>query len=236
MQIGGSDQWGNILSGVDLIRRRSGAAVHGLCWPLLTAPDGTKLGKTAGARVWLSPERTSPYRFFQHWMQTDDRQVHELLAKFTLLAMDEVDAVAAVHAAAPERREGQRRLAREVTTLVHGPAQAGAAEAASEVLFGGEVLGADATTLAAVAAEVPTSTVAGGRFADGVAVVDLLVLTGVCASKSDARRNLTQKGVRINGNVVTADAVVAASDLLHGRFVLLRRGKANYHMVIVDPG
>ena len=125
LQIGGSDQWGNILSGVDLIRRSRGAAVHALAWPLLTAPDGTKLGKTTGARTWLDPARTSPYQFFQHWMQTDDRQVAQMLAQFTLLPMEEVAAAVEAHEQAPERRSAQRLLAREVTTLVHGASRGG---------------------------------------------------------------------------------------------------------------
>ena len=157
LQIGGSDQWGNILSGIDLIRRVDGAAVHGLSWPLLTAPDGTKLGKTTGARIWLDPARTSPYQFFQHWMQTDDRQVGQFLAKFTLLPRAEVEAVTAAHLEHPERRDGQRRLADEVTGLVHGEAAATAAADATTVLFGGSPLDAPVEALEVVAAEVPTA-------------------------------------------------------------------------------
>lgn len=235
LQIGGSDQWGNILSGVDLIRRTLGVAAHGLCWPLLTAPDGTKLGKTTGARVWLSAARTSPYRFFQHWMHTDDRQVGEFLAKFTLLTIDDVEAIAAEHAAAPQRREGQRRLAREVTALVHGPAEAAAAEAASAVLFGGSPLAADAATLAAVAAEVPTLVVDRDRLVAGVDLLDLLVEAGACASKGEARRLADQNGLRVNGEPADSARRIDGSDLLHGRFVLLRRGKDRYHVVVASP-
>ena len=231
LQIGGSDQWGNILSGVDLIRRRSGAAVHALCWPLLTAPDGTKLGKTTGARVWLAADRTSPYQFFQHWMQTDDRQVGELLAKFTLLPLDEIAEVVAAHGEAPGRRTAQRRLAVEVTTLVHGEEAAVAAEAASAVLFGGSPADADAPTLAMVAAEVPHLVVDRRRLVDGLDVVDLLVEGGLVTSKSEARRNLAQNGVRLNGEVVTEGRRAVEDDLLHGRFALLRRGKDAYLVV-----
>ena len=134
LQIGGSDQWGNMLGGVDLIRRVNGRPAWALGWPLLTAPDGTKLGKTTGARIWLDPDKTSPYQFFQHWMQTDDRQVHQFLAQFTLLPMAEIEAVVTAHLAEPGRREGQRRLAREATSLVHGHAKAAAAEEASAIL------------------------------------------------------------------------------------------------------
>lgn len=232
LQVGGSDQWGNILSGVDLIRRSTGHAVHALCWPLLTAPDGTKLGKTTGARVWLSAERTSPYRFFQHWVHTDDRQVRELLAKFTLLAMEEVEAIVADHEAAPERRLAQRRLAREATTIVHGRAAAELAESVSDVLFGGWA--ADPSTLEAVAAEVPHGAVGRERFAEGIDVADLLVESGASTSKSEARRLISQRGVRLNDEVVDEGRRAVESDLIGGRFVLLRRGKSNYSAVFAE--
>lgn len=229
LQIGGSDQWGNILTGVDLIRRTSGATVHALCWPLLLAPDGSKLGKTTGARTWLSAERTSPYRFFQHWMHTDDRQVEEFLAKFTLLEMEEVRAIAAEHRAAPERRAGQRRLAREVTAIVHGPAAAEAASAASEVLFGGAVDSGE--VLATVANEVPTTTLARQRFDEGVELVDLLVEVGLAASKGAARRLVAQGGAYVNNVRHGGGQRLSSSDLVDGRWLLLRQGKATYHLV-----
>ncbi|HEX2179466.1 MAG TPA: tyrosine--tRNA ligase, partial [Actinomycetota bacterium] len=235
LQVGGSDQWGNILAGVDLIRRTRGSSVHGLSWPLLTAPDGTKLGKTTGARVWLDPAKTSPYRFFQHWMGVDDRQVGEFLAKFTLMPLEAVREAAAAHDEAPERREGQRRLAREVTALVHGAAAAAAAEAASAVLFGSPLDGVDADTLDVLASEVPTSEVDRARLDAGVDLVELLAEAGVAASRSEARRLLDQGGVSVNNVRVGAGATVGADDLLHGRFVLLRRGKDRHHLV-VSPG
>ena len=139
LQIGGSDQWGNILAGVDLIRRTRQRSVHALSWPLITAADGTKLGKTTGARIWLDPARTSAYQFFQHWMQVEDAQVGEFLAKFTFLPMAEVEALVEAHAEAPERREAQRRLALEVTTVVHGSRACRGAQEASAVLFGGSI-------------------------------------------------------------------------------------------------
>jgi tyrosyl-tRNA synthetase len=237
LQIGGSDQWGNILSGVDLIRRTGSEAVHALCWPLLLGPDGAKLGKSTGGRIWLSPERTSPYQFFQHWMATDDRQVREFLAKFTLLPLDEVDAVAAEHDAAPHQRVGQRRIAREVTTIVHGAAEATAAEAASAVLFGGSPLEADAATLAAVAAEVPSHAVEAARLVgEGLGIVDVLAESGLASSKGEARRLLSQKGVRVNGEVVDEARTVGDSDLLHGRFVLVRKGKDSYLVLDAASG
>ncbi|HEX6424814.1 MAG TPA: tyrosine--tRNA ligase [Acidimicrobiales bacterium] len=233
LQIGGSDQWGNIVAGIDLVRRVRGATAHGLSWPLLTAPDGSKLGKTAGARVWLDPARTSPYQFFQHWMQTDDRQVREYLAKFTLLPLAEVDEVAAEHATRPERRLGQRRLAEEVTRLVHGERPTVAAGEASAVLFGGSPLATGADALAVVAAEVPTAPLPStGELADGADLVPLLVEAGLATSKSDARRALDQGAVSVNGRRAAAGTTVGAADVLHGRYVLLRKGKRNYALLV----
>jgi tyrosyl-tRNA synthetase len=234
LQIGGSDQWGNILSGVDLVRRVAGTAVHGLSWPLLTAPDGTKLGKTMGARVWLNPARTSPYQFFQHFMHTDDRQVGEYLAKFTLLPLAEVEAVTAAHAEAPEGRSGQRRLAGEVARLVHGAEAAEAAAEASDLLFGGgSPREAGPAALAVVAAEVPTAPLPpSAELAEGVDLVPLLAEAGLASSKSDARRALEQGAVSVNGERVGPGAVVDAGAVLHGRYVVLRKGKRTYALLV----
>jgi tyrosyl-tRNA synthetase len=237
LQIGGSDQWGNILSGVDLIRRAEGKTVHALSWPLITAPDGSKLGKTTGARIWLDPARTSPYQFFQHWMQTDDRQVREYLAKFTLLDLDEVEAVAASHLEHPERRSGQRRLAEEVTRLVHGPEATAAAAEATDVLFGGSPLTAGPEALAVVAAEVPTAPLPPAKdLATGVEIEPLLVESTLASSKGDARRALEQGAVSVNGDRVGPGATVDAGAVLHGRYVLLRKGKRNYAVLVADGG
>jgi tyrosyl-tRNA synthetase len=235
LQIGGSDQWGNIVSGIDLVRRVRGHAVHGLSWPLMTAPDGTKLGKTTGARVWLDAARTSPYRFYQYWMQTDDRQVGEYLAKFTLLELSDVDDLAAEHAKAPERRRGQRVLAGEVTALVHGAVAARAAEQASEILFGGSPLEADGDALAAVAAEVPTAPLGSDEdLATGVELVPLLVDAGLARSRGDARRSLEQGAVSVNGERVEPGRLIGKGDVLHGRYVVLRKGKKSYAVLVRD--
>ncbi|MGH9275088.1 MAG: tyrosine--tRNA ligase [Acidimicrobiales bacterium] len=229
LQIGGSDQWGNILSGVDLIRRRHGATAHGLCWPLLTASDGAKLGKTTGARVWLDPALTSPYAFFQHWMATDDVELRRMLAQFTLLPMSEVDALVEAHADAPARRVGQRALARAVTTLVHGPEAALNAEQAAAVLFGGDPREASAGALAAVAAEVPSARLEPGEsLAEGVDLVAVLQRAGLATSHGDARRQLDQRGISVNGEKVDPDRRLVSDDLLHGRWVLLRKGKRDW--------
>ncbi|HLT17496.1 MAG TPA: tyrosine--tRNA ligase [Acidimicrobiales bacterium] len=229
LQIGGSDQWGNILSGVDLIRRRAGAVVHGLCWPLLTGADGTKLGKSAGARVWLDPDLTSPYAFHQHWMSTDDADLRRMLAQFTLLPVAEIDELVAAHLEAPHRREGQRVLAREVTTLVHGPEAAQAAEDAARVLFGGDPREATAEALAAVAREVPTTGLAPGEDLDaGVDVVPVLQRTGLVRSASEGRRQLQQGAISVNDERVGPGAVLRSEQLLHGRWILLRRGRRSW--------
>lgn len=228
LQVGGSDQWGNITAGIDLVRRRDGNTVHGLTAPLVTRADGSKFGKSEGGNVWLDPSRTSPYRFFQYWMNVDDRDVEPFLLQLSLVPTDEARAVAATHAEAPERREGQRRLAREMTALVHGSGQAVAAEAASAVLFGGQVDGIDADALAVVAGELGTTPVAAERLAAGVDLVDALVESGLVSSKGEARRALEQGGASVNGQKVAPDASVGREDLLFGRWVLLRRGKRSY--------
>ncbi|MGK2949687.1 MAG: tyrosine--tRNA ligase [Acidimicrobiales bacterium] len=229
LQLGGSDQWGNILSGVDLIRRQSGATVHGLCWPLLTGADGSKIGKTTGARVWLDPERTSPYAFHQHFMQTDDADLPRMLAQFTLLPMDEVDALVASHGEAPGQRHGQRTLAAAVTDLVHGVDARTTAEQAAIVLFGGDPRSASPAALAVVAGEVPSAQLeATERLADGVDLVPVLVRTGLATSLGDARRQLEQAGISVNGEKVGADRRLSSADLLAGRWVLLRKGKRGW--------
>ena len=231
LQVGGSDQWGNILGGVDLVRRTRAAPVHGLSWPLLTAADGTKLGKTTGARIWLDPARTSPYQLFQHFMAVDDRQLRSYLAMFTLITVEEVDAVADAHAEAPARRDGQRRLAREVTTIAHGAAAAAAAEGAAAVLFGQPLDDVDAAALEAVATEVPVTRLLRHPFVRGMDVVDLLAETTLVTSRSEARRLLGEGGVRINGAPVPADHVVTEDALLLGHWLVVRRGKQRYELV-----
>jgi tyrosyl-tRNA synthetase len=234
VQIGGSDQWGNMLGGVDLIRRVHGRPAWALSWPLLTAADGTKLGKTTGARIWLDPARTSPYQFFQHWMTTDDRQVRQFLLQFTLLALSEVDEVMAHHEEAPERRVAQRRLADEATALVHGAHEAEAAAAASAILFGASVVEASEAALAAVAREVPVTTVSADDLEGGLDLAELLSRPGLLtASKGEARRAIAQGGVYLNGERCDEDRQVGAADVLHGAYVVLRKGKRAFAVVLV---
>jgi tyrosyl-tRNA synthetase len=233
LQIGGSDQFGNILSGVDLIRRKRQRAVHAMAWPLLTAADGTKLGKSSGARLWLDPAKTSPYQFHQHWMQLDDRLLDEQLKFFSLRPINELDELLVAHAAAPERRIGQRALADEVTALVHGEEASRAAAEAADLLFGGDPLEASVPALQTLAAEVPSSSLQRPALGD---TVDVLTTTGLASSKSDARRQLQQGGVRANGIAVGPDQGLDEVPLLHDRYLLLRKGKRTFHLVEISPG
>jgi tyrosyl-tRNA synthetase len=235
LQIGGSDQWGNILSGIDLIRRVRGKAAHGLCWPLLTDPGGAKLGKSTGGRVWLDPDKTSPYAFYQHWIQTDDDEVHGYLGWFTLLPVEEIEAIVAEHRATPERRTAQRVLAREATRLVHGAAAATAAEQASAVLFGGSVTDVGPDAFEFLAREVPTVEVPGDTVRDGaIELLDLLVRSGLASSRSDARRNLEAGAVYVNGERVVEGYELRRSDLRHGRYLLVRKGKKSYALLVAS--
>jgi tyrosyl-tRNA synthetase len=224
LQFGGTDQWGNITAGVDLVRRVESTAVHALTTPLLTKGDGTKFGKTEGGTVWLDPELTSPYAFFQYWRNVDDDLVGSLLRTFTFLTQDQVVELEEATAERPQAREGQRALAREVTRLVHGADETERVEAAGRALFGqGDLAAVPAATLAAAVEEVPHATVPAGQLP---ALVDLFVATGLTASKSAARRAVADGGAYLNNErVVDADAVPAPTDLLHGRFLVLRRGR-----------
>ena len=238
LQIGGSDQWGNITAGVDLIRRRSGAQAHGLTWPLLTRSDGAKFGKTAEGAIWLDPDRTSPYRFHQYFVQIPDEDVERSLLQFTMLPAAEIAEVVEAHQRDPGRREAQHTLANAVTTLVHGPGAAIAAEKAARILFGSPVDDIDEAALEAVAAEVPTSDIPEGGFDAGsnsFDLVELLASTGLASSKGDARRGLSEGSVYVNNERVSTEATAVGTDrLLHGRYLLLRRGKRRHHLLRVE--
>jgi tyrosyl-tRNA synthetase len=225
LQVGGSDQWGNLVSGVDLIRRVTGDVVHALATPLITKPDGTKYGKTEGEAVWLSSELMSPYAFYQFWINRADAEVPGLLRVFTFRSREEIEELERETAERPAARTAQRVLAEDITTLVHGAEEYSRAVAASQALFGQGDLGAlDSRTLAAALAEVPSVTLKAGDALPPVA--DLLAATGIAASKSAARRAIAEGGAYLNNVKVTEqDAAPQPSDLLHGRFLVLRRGK-----------
>ena len=231
IQIGGSDQWGNIIAGVDLIRRKTGNHVHAFSWPLLTASDGTKLGKTTGARVWLDAAKTSPYQFRQHWMQIADDDVEAQLLTFSLEPIATIRAVLAEHAEAPQRRLAQRSLAEEMVTLVHGTEAARAATEAADLLFSADPTAASAAALAALSAEIPSSSVGHDGPGDLVAT---LVATGLATSNGDARRNLAQGSYYVNGVTIDENSVPSEWERLQGRYVLLRKGKKTHHLLEIS--
>jgi tyrosyl-tRNA synthetase len=227
LQIGGSDQWGNIIAGVRLVRQKLGASVHAMTVPLVTAADGTKFGKsTGGGNLWLDPEMTSPYAWYQYFVNAADADVIRYLRWFTFLPADELAELEDATASRPHERAAQRRLARELTTLVHGAAATDAVEHASAALFGrGELDRLDEATLAAALKETSVAELAPGA-PDGI--VDLLVATGLSASKGAARRTVAEGGVSVNNVRVDSEEWVAGAEhFLHGRWLVLRRGKRN---------
>ena len=230
MQMGGSDQWGNITAGTDLIRRRLTKSGYGLTWPLLTRSDGQKMGKSVHGALWLDPEKTSPYEFRQYWVQLPDEDVERFLLQLTLRSVDDIASLMDEHRAAPEKRLAQRALATDVTTLVHGAGAEQAAAEAAQVLFGGDPTTASAEALAVVAREVPSSEVTREQLGDQIAV---LVQSGLAASNGEARRTLTQKGFKANGQTLEETKSLLEVDLLHGRYMLLRKGKTNFHLLTV---
>jgi tyrosyl-tRNA synthetase len=233
MQTGGSDQWGNLTAGIDLIHRVEAAQVHALATPLITKADGTKFGKTEGGTVWLDPELTTPYAFYQFWLNVDDRDVSKFLRIFSFKTREEIEELERLTEERPQARAAQRALAEELTNLVHGADQTAAVIAASKALFGqGELTDLDGSTLAAALSELPYA-----QLSTLAPVVDLLTETGLVASKSAARRTIKEGGAYLNNAKVTSeDAVPTDSDLLHGRWLVLRRGKKNLAAIEVVPG
>ncbi|MEL7156089.1 MAG: tyrosine--tRNA ligase [Actinomycetota bacterium] len=232
LQIGGSDQWGNISLGIDLIRRKTGAKVHGLTWPLLLKADGTKYGKTAGGEtIWLTASHLSPYRFYQAWIQVDDAEVRKLLLQLTFMGLDEIDELVARHEAAPHKREAQRRLAQDLTELVHGADAARAAESASAVIFGGSPNELDAATFEMLAGELPTTALPRQELDQADNLIGLLVAAEVAASKSEAGRLLKQNGISVNEAKVSAGFSIDRSVLLHDRYCVIRKGKRSVHLL-----
>ncbi len=240
LQIGGSDQWGNLVSGVDLIRRVEGATAHALATPLITKPDGTKYGKTEGGAVWISADLMSPYAFYQFWLNRADEEVPGLLRVFSFRSRAQIEALAQETRDRPQARAGQRALAEEMTALVHGAGEAAKAIAASRALFGqGDLAGLDEKTLAAALAEVPSTTVRvpGTGTGELPAIADLMAGTAIVPSKSAARRAIGEGGAYLNNRKITEpEARPGQADLLHGRFLVLRRGKRTVGGVTVERG
>ncbi len=225
LQIGGSDQWGNIAQGVDLIRRREGAHAHGLTWPLITRADGQKFGKSVSGAVWLDPERTSPYEFHQYWKNTDDRDVERFLLQLTLLPVAEIGSIMADHNEAPQERRAQQALADAVTELIHGAEMVTSANTAAKVMFSNEAPTAD--DLAALRGVVPETEIAIGDLGDEP-VVELLLASGLASSKRDARQSLKDGAVRWNGEKVDGELALEA-----GVVAMLQKGKRNKHLVVL---
>ena len=239
LQIGGSDQWGNITAGIELIGKREGRQTYGLVFPLITTTSGSKFGKSEAGNVWLDPAKTSPYQFYQFWINTDDRDVERYLKLFTFLPLEEIGAAMAEHARDPGKRIAQRLLAKDVTTRVHGPDEAKQAVETSRALFEGR--GVTVTPGAAelvLAGHAPTITVSRAGLRD-LSVVELLVASGLAKSKADARRGIQGRGFYLNDEPIETADLQIAEDKLQGppdaRFVMLRKGKKNYVRLVLEP-
>ncbi|MCM1440523.1 MAG: tyrosine--tRNA ligase [Roseburia sp.] len=238
LQMGGSDQWGNITTGVELIRRKEGLDAYALTWPLMTKSDGKKFGKTESGNIWLDPQRTSPYKFYQFWLNTTDEDAAKYVKIFTILPPAEIDALIAEHQQAPHLRKLQKTLAKEVTCLIHGEEAFESALEASQILFGNatsETLRKiDEATFLAVFDGVPQFEIKKSDLDAGIPVVDFLAeKTAVMSSKGEARRALKANSISINKEKVNEEAVIKSDDLIDGKYILAQSGKKNYFLVIV---
>lgn len=235
-QIGGSDQWGNITGGIDLIRRVEGGKAHGIVFPLLTTSSGVKFGKTEEGAVWLDPSLTSPFRFYQYWLNTEDADTGRYLRFFTLLPLDEIAELERETAERPEARRGQERLAAEITRRVHGEKGLERAQRASGVLFGGEVRGLDEDEILEIFADVPSASLPADELSgEGLDAVTFLARAGVTSSKGEARRSVEQGGIYLNSERVTDPLRrIRREDALHGRVLVVRKGKKSYFLVRVE--
>jgi tyrosyl-tRNA synthetase len=232
LQVGGSDQWGNITAGIDLARRLKGVQLYGMTNPLLLKSDGTKMGKTESGAVWLSPERTSPYKFYQYWINVEDADVGKCLRYFTDLSREETESLDASVKTDPAKRASQRRLADELTRLVHGDDGLRRAQAATEVLFGREISGLSDADLGEIFADVPSKDLPRSRLEEGIGIIDALVEAGLASSKSDARRTVEQGGAYVNNHRVAGiDAKLTPADLASETVVVLRSGRKKYALL-----
>ena len=232
IQCGGTDQWGNITAGIDLIRKARSASAYGLTFPLIVSSSGEKFGKTQGEAVWLDPNRTSPYQFYQYWVRTEDEDAERFLKLFTFLELERLEQLGAAHRDAPHRREAQKVLAAEVTRLVHGDEGLSKAQRATEALFGGDLSEMDERDLLEIFADVPSSKVPVDRLDGGMSLIDLLAETAVSTSKSNARRSIEQGSIYLNNRRCTDPGqTVSCNDFLAGSILVLRSGKKRYHLV-----
>ena len=237
VQMGGSDQWGNITTGIDLVRRMGGGRAFGVTYPLVTNSSGTKFGKSEAGNVWLDAELTSPFRFYQYWINVDDADAVRYLKYFTLLPLGEIEELSSALASEPHRRAAQRALAGDVTRRLHGETGLAAAQRATRALFSGEIDGLSAGEIADVFSDVPSSKIARAEFdGEGKPVIDLLVEAALATSRGDARRSIEGGGVYVNNvRVESVDATVGSGDSVEGRFLLIRKGKKTYHLVALSP-
>jgi tyrosyl-tRNA synthetase len=235
LQMGGSDQWGNITAGAELISRKEGATAHALTLPLLTTASGAKFGKSEAGAVYLDPRKTSPYKFFQFWLNSEDADVERWLRYFTFFTVEEIQALMAEQARDPGKRAAQRRLAEEMTTRIHGEETCRGVVAASRLLFGGtDLKGVGGDVLAVLAGELPSAAVSAAELAS-LGAADALVKVGLATSRGDARRGIQGKGFSLNGEQLgDAERKLSAADLLAGRYVVLQKGKRNYALLVVE--
>lgn len=239
LQMGGSDQWGNITTGTELIRRKLGAdeTAYALTCPLITKSDGGKFGKTEKGNIWLDPKKTSPYAFYQFWMNCTDEDAAKYIKIFTMLSKEEVDALIERHAAEPHLRELQRTLARELTLVVHSKEDLEMAEEATQILFGKGTADAlrkfDEATLLSIFDGVPNSNFSRDTLTAGVGIIDFLVQTEVFTSKGEARKMLQGNGVSVNKEKVDENKTLGNEDLLNDKYILVQKGKKNYYLIIV---
>jgi tyrosyl-tRNA synthetase len=234
LQMGGSDQWGNITSGCELVRRVRGTRVHGLVWPLMTTSTGAKFGKTEAGTIWLDPALTSPFRFYQFWLNTDDRDVVQHLKFFTWLERTPIDELERTVAETPETREAQRQLAREVTTMVHGAAELQKAERASTILFGGSLRDADPTDLLMVFEDVPSTTMTRAALISS-SVANAAFEAGLASSKGEAGRLIKQGGVYLNGERVTDERrLLTPADTIGGRLIVFQKGPRERRILSIE--
>jgi tyrosyl-tRNA synthetase len=232
LQAGGSDQWGNITAGIDLARRMRGAQLYGITWPLLTKSDGSKMGKTEAGAVWLAAERTSPYAFYQYWINVDDADAGMCVRRLTELNRGEIEALDAARAADPAKRESQRRLAEELTRLVHGEAGLAAARRATDIFFGAEISELNDAELGQIFADVPSKELPATTLSAGLPVLDALCEAGLASSKGEARRTVSQGGAYVNNRRVDdVERKLTLADLASETMVVLRSGKKKYALL-----
>lgn len=236
LQIGGSDQWGNITIGTELTRKKAGNTVYGLTLPLITNADGTKFGKSEAGAIWLDPKRTSVYRFYQYFINVDDRDVIRYLKYFTFLDQEAIAELEAQHEANPGAREAHRALAREMTTLIHGEATTEDAVNASKILFGGGLEGISENAFSEVANEIPNASISTADLeGEGLSILDALVNAGLSASRKNAKKDVQGGGVNVNNQrIQDIQAKLSPADVHFGKYILLRRGKKNYAALIVE--